>query len=318
MASSLPAIFSTLNYPNVKIPSTPFQVSSSSLKSHKDFPQFNISQRDFVNGLSLMPLLPYLAAPPSEARQVEVGSYLPPSPTDPSFVVFQATPKDTPALRAGPAQCQYLKTKEHAVTRGHSKVAIARCLSAGPPDAPASRDGSMLASISRRGVLGMAIGFSNILLLPVFTEAAGLPPEEKPKLCDEDCEKELENVPMVTTESGLQYKDIKVGGGPSPPIGFQVAANYIAMVPSGQIFDSSLEKGQPYIFRVGAGQVIKGLDEGILTMKVGGKRRLYIPGSLAFPKGLTSAPGRPRVAPNSPVIFDVSLEYIPGLEVDEE
>lgn len=123
--------------------------------------------------------------------------------------------------------------------------------------------------------------------------------------------------PMVTTESGLQYKDIKVGGGPSPPIGFQVAANYVAMIPSGQIFDSSLEKGQPYIFRVGSGQVIKGLDEGMLSMKVGGKRRLYIPGPLAFPKGLTSAPGRPRVAPNSPVIFDVSLEYIPGLS-DEE
>ncbi|KAJ8460898.1 hypothetical protein OPV22_033824 [Ensete ventricosum] len=144
--------------------------------------------------------------------------------------------------------------------------------------------------------------------------STGLPPEEKPRLCDEECEKELENIPMVTTESGLQYKDIKIGEGPSPPIGFQVAANYVAMVPSGQIFDSSLEKGQPYIFRVGAGQVVKGLDEGILGMKVGGKRRLYIPGSLSFPKGLTSAPGRPRVAPNSPVIFDVSLEYVPGLD----
>ena len=64
--------------------------------------------------------------------------------------------------------------------------------------------------------------------------------------------------------------------------------------------------------------MIKGLDEGILTMKTGGKRRIYIPGPLAFPKGLTSAPGRPRVAANSPVVFDVSLEYIPGLEIDEE
>ncbi|KAI4377567.1 hypothetical protein MLD38_015171 [Melastoma candidum] len=70
------------------------------------------------------------------------------------------------------------------------------------------------------------------------------------------------------------------------------------MVPSGQVCDSSLEKGQLYIFRVGAGQAIKGLAEGILSMKVGGKRRLYIPGSLAFPKGLTSAPGRPRVTPS--------------------
>ncbi|XP_059433873.1 peptidyl-prolyl cis-trans isomerase FKBP16-3, chloroplastic [Corylus avellana] len=172
--------------------------------------------------------------------------------------------------------------------------------------------------IRRRDVIGLVFGLSGLFIDSFEAQGAGLPPEQKPRLCDDTCEKELENVPMVTTESGLQYKDIKVGEGPSPPVGFQVAANYVAMVPSGQIFDSSLEKGLPYIFRVGSGQVIQGLDEGILSMKIGGKRRLYIPGSLAFPKGLTSAPGRPRVAPSSPVIFDVSLEYIPGLELDEE
>ncbi|KAJ1410467.1 FKBP-type peptidyl-prolyl cis-trans isomerase domain [Sesbania bispinosa] len=178
---------------------------------------------------------------------------------------------------------------------------------------------AMFNTNSRRDFLGLALGVSGLFIHSLDAAyGAGLPPEEKPKLCDDTCEKELENVPMVTTESGLQYKDIKVGQGPSPPVGFQVAANYVAMVPSGQIFDSSLEKGQLYIFRVGSGQVIKGLDEGILSMKVGGKRRLYIPGSLAFPKGLTSAPGRPRVAPSSPVVFDVSLEYIPGLELEDE
>ncbi|KAG8375900.1 hypothetical protein BUALT_Bualt09G0007200 [Buddleja alternifolia] len=171
--------------------------------------------------------------------------------------------------------------------------------------------------MKRRNLVKIGVGVLSLVSGSKITEAAGLPPEEKPRLCDDACEKELENIPMITTESGLQYKDIKVGGGPSPPVGFQVAANYVAMVPSGQIFDSSLEKRQLYIFRVGAGQVIKGLDEGILSMKVGGKRRLYIPGLLAFPKGLASAPGRPRVGANSPVIFDVSLEYIPGLE-DEE
>ncbi|GAU47204.1 hypothetical protein TSUD_89130 [Trifolium subterraneum] len=182
-----------------------------------------------------------------------------------------------------------------------------------------ANDNAVFNTNSRRDFLGLALGVST-LFVHSFDAAngAGLPPEEKPKLCDDTCEKELENVPMVTTESGLQYKDIKVGQGPSPPVGFQVAANYVAMVPSGQIFDSSLEKGQLYIFRVGSGQVIKGLDEGLLSMKVGGKRRLYIPGPLAFPKGLNSAPGRPRVAPNSPVVFDVSLEYVPGLEVDDE
>ncbi|KAL8201816.1 hypothetical protein R6Q57_010963 [Mikania cordata] len=172
--------------------------------------------------------------------------------------------------------------------------------------------------VNRRIVIGLSLSASSLLLHSPNVESAGLPPQEIPKLCDESCEKELENVPMVTTESGLQYKDIKVGSGPTPPIGYQVAANYVAMVPSGQVFDSSLEKRQVYIFRVGSGQVVKGLDEGILSMKVGGKRRLYVPGSLAFPKGLTSAPGRPRVAPNSPVVFDVSLEYIPGLDYDDE
>uniref|UniRef100_A0A7N0RID3 peptidylprolyl isomerase n=1 Tax=Kalanchoe fedtschenkoi TaxID=63787 RepID=A0A7N0RID3_KALFE len=172
--------------------------------------------------------------------------------------------------------------------------------------------------LKRRNLIAAVVGASGVFLGSRYANGAGLPPEEKPRLCDDTCEKELENKPMVTTESGLQYKDIKVGQGPSPPVGFQVAAHYVAMVPSGQIFDSSLEKGTPYIFRVGSGQVIKGLDEGLLTMKAGGLRRLYIPGPLAFPKGLASAPGRPRVAPNSPVVFDVNLLYIPGLELDEE
>ncbi|KAI3963041.1 hypothetical protein MKW98_028981 [Papaver atlanticum] len=172
--------------------------------------------------------------------------------------------------------------------------------------------------IKRRDMIGLALSIPSLVMSSSDAKGAGLPPEEKPRLCDAACEKELENAPMVTTESGLQYKDIIVGRGPTPPTGFQVAANYVAMVPSGQIFDSSLEKGLPYIFRVGSGQVIKGLDEGLLTMQTGGKRRLYIPGPLAFPKGLVSAPGRPRVAANSPVVFDVSLEYIPGLEADEE
>ncbi|CDP06229.1 unnamed protein product [Coffea canephora] len=223
-------------------------------------------------------------------------------------------------LPSGPACITSFKTKQQTTTKSQMQgVAIRCCSSSGlrVQDATASQCGKVC-SINRRDVLGMAFGLSSILLFSFSSEAAGLPPEQKPRLCDDDCEKELENVPMVTTVSGLQYKDIKVGGGPSPPVGFQVAANYVAMVPSGQIFDSSLEKGQPYIFRVGSGQVIKGLDEGILSMRVGGKRRLYIPGSLAFPKGLNSAPGRPRVAAYSPVIFDVSLEYIPGLELEEE
>ncbi|KAL5576235.1 hypothetical protein UlMin_017934 [Ulmus minor] len=202
------------------------------------------------------------------------------------------------------------------VGNGGFSGAVVKCSNLGLEASRGRENGDGFKVSKRREVIGLVLG--SVFVGSFGANGAGLPPEEKPKLCDDACEKELENVPMVTTESGLQYKDIKVGVGPSPPVGFQVAANYVAMVPSGQIFDSSLEKGQIYIFRVGSGQVIKGLDEGLLSMKIGGKRRLYIPGSLAFPKGLNSAPGRPRVAPNSPVVFDVSLEYIPGLEFDEE
>ncbi|TVU04786.1 hypothetical protein EJB05_47920 [Eragrostis curvula] len=191
--------------------------------------------------------------------------------------------------------------------RALSSEAACSCRAAAGGSAAQCGAADEFAVSTRRSLLGVALSASAFGLAAFDAVAGGLPPEEKPKLCDAACESELENVggkvPMVTTESGLQYKDIKVGEGPSPPVGFQVAANYVAMVPNGQIFDSSLEKGQPYIFRVGSGQVIKGLDEGILTMKVGGLRRLYIPGPLAFPKGLTSAPGRPRVPPNSPVVF---------------
>lgn len=70
--------------------------------------------------------------------------------------------------------------------------------------------------------------------------------------------------------------------------------------------------------RFGTGAVIPGLDEGLKTMKVGGVRRLYIPGDMAFPKGLPAAAGRARVQPASPVIFDVQLLYIPGFDEDDE
>ncbi|KAK3124007.1 hypothetical protein QOZ80_8AG0639220 [Eleusine coracana subsp. coracana] len=222
-------------------------------------------------------------------------------------------------LPSGPRRASTARLRQGNAFRSRARSSEAACCcrvagggaaQCGEPDESVISGGSS----TRRSLLGVAMGASAFGLAAFDAVAGGLPPEEKPKLCDAACENELENVPMVTTESGLQYKDIKVGEGPSPPVGFQVAANYVAMVPNGQIFDSSLEKGQPYIFRVGSGQVIKGLDEGILSMKVGGLRRLYIPGPLAFPKGLTSAPGRPRVPPNSPVVFDVNLLYIPGLD----
>eukprot|EP00192_Tetraselmis_astigmatica_P019744 CAMPEP_0117677598 /NCGR_PEP_ID=MMETSP0804-20121206/16830_1 /TAXON_ID=1074897 /ORGANISM="Tetraselmis astigmatica, Strain CCMP880" /LENGTH=223 /DNA_ID=CAMNT_0005486891 /DNA_START=122 /DNA_END=793 /DNA_ORIENTATION=- len=136
-------------------------------------------------------------------------------------------------------------------------------------------------------------------------------------VCDSDCISQLDSIETVTTPSGLQYKDIVKGKGPSPPTGFQVTVHYVAMTPEGKVFASSYESGKPYDVRVGAGQIVPGLDEGLKTMQIGGKRRIYVPGELAFPKGLSSAPGRPRIPPNSPVVFDVNLLLIPGIDPDD-
>lgn len=71
-----------------------------------------------------------------------------------------------------------------------------------------------------------------------------------------------------------------------------MVCDYVASTPQGAVFDSSLDRGAPYIIRVGAGQIMAGLDEGLQSMKLGGVRRLYVPGPLAFPKGLSAAAGR--------------------------
>ncbi|GMH36343.1 hypothetical protein BSKO_04211 [Bryopsis sp. KO-2023] len=169
----------------------------------------------------------------------------------------------------------------------------------------------------RRAVLGGG-------LLGVATLLSGSNPREAraesitSDLCGKDCLELINSSKLQTTASGLQYIDIKEGKGPTPPIGFQVVASYIAMTAEGRVFNSSFDSGKPFDIRVGAETLIPGLDEGILTMRTGGIRRLYIPGNLAFAKPLASAPGRARVLANTPVIFDVQLLYIPGVDVDDE
>lgn len=185
--------------------------------------------------------------------------------------------------------------------------------------APAQRCCSHPDTTDRRTVLSHIASLAAALTISWESAAfaTSLPVEAQDNsklLCGPECMSTLDQIKMVNLPSGLQYREIKEGSGPIPPVGFQVVANYVAMVPNGKIFDNSLEKGRPYDVRVGAGQVIPGLDEGMKSMKVGGIRRLYIPGNLAFPKGLSSGPGRPRVPPASPVVFDVQLLYVPGLD----
>lgn len=107
----------------------------------------------------------------------------------------------------------------------------------------------------------------------------------------------------ITTESGLKYVDEIVGMGESPKPGQRVAVHYTGTLENGQKFDSSLDRGQPFVFQIGMGRVIKGWDEGVMTMKVGGKRRLIIPPDLGY--GARGAGG--VIPPNATLIFEVEL-----------
>jgi FKBP-type peptidyl-prolyl cis-trans isomerase len=107
----------------------------------------------------------------------------------------------------------------------------------------------------------------------------------------------------VTTPSGLKYTDLVVGTGVQPKSGQTVVVHYTGWLTNGQKFDSSKDRNQPFSFTLGKKQVIAGWDEGLSTMKVGGKRRLTIPPDLGY-----GARGAGNVIPpNATLIFEVEL-----------
>ena len=107
----------------------------------------------------------------------------------------------------------------------------------------------------------------------------------------------------TTTDSGLKYEDLKVGDGPSPLMGQTVRVHYIGRLENGKEFNNShtMGAGQPIEFKLG--KVIAGWNEGLQTMKVGGKRKLWIPSKLAY--GPTGNP--PNIPPNANLEFEIEL-----------
>ncbi|MBE9208963.1 FKBP-type peptidyl-prolyl cis-trans isomerase [Nostoc sp. LEGE 06077] len=108
---------------------------------------------------------------------------------------------------------------------------------------------------------------------------------------------------VVTTPSGLKYVEIKEGTGVTPKSGQTVVVHYTGTLEDGTKFDSSRDRDRPFSFTIGVGQVIKGWDEGLSTMKVGGQRELIIPAELGY--GSRGAGG--VIPPNATLLFDVEL-----------
>ena len=146
------------------------------------------------------------------------------------------------------------------------------------------------------------LGLSPAALVPAVLAAALV---VAPAVAQEEKKSETK---MHTTPSGLQWTDTKEGTGPSPKTGQICVMDYTGWLwengAKGKKFDSSIDRGKPFEFPIGQGRVIKGWDEGVATMKVGGKRTLLIPPQLGY--GARGTPGGP-IPPNATLLFEVEL-----------
>jgi FKBP-type peptidyl-prolyl cis-trans isomerase len=150
------------------------------------------------------------------------------------------------------------------------------------------------ARLKLKSVFGVCLGFS---LLAVQLTAAPHSFAKKDTKMTQSPSKE------VTTASGLKYIDEVVGSGAAPRVGQTVVVHYTGWLTNGTKFDSSVDRNQPFTFPLGQGQVIKGWDEGVATMKIGGKRKLTIPPELGY--GARGAGG--VIPPNATLVFEVQL-----------
>ena len=107
----------------------------------------------------------------------------------------------------------------------------------------------------------------------------------------------------IKTASGLRYVDLVKGTGANPQLGQNVTVNYVGTLADGTKFDSSYDRGQPYTTRLAPDSVIQGWVEGVMTMKVGGKRKLIVPPELGYgAKG-----SAPKIPPNATLTFEIEL-----------
>ena len=113
----------------------------------------------------------------------------------------------------------------------------------------------------------------------------------------------VDSAALTKTESGLQYQDVTVGNGAEAKQGQTAVVHYTGWLTNGTKFDSSRDRGEPFSCPIGEGQVIRGWDEGVAGMKVGGRRKLVIPADLGY--GEMGAP--PVIPPGATLVFDVEL-----------
>lgn len=124
----------------------------------------------------------------------------------------------------------------------------------------------------------------------------------------------LDEKKLKTTASGLKIEDVKVGDGDEATAGSVVEVDYTGWLEDGTKFDSSIDRGRPFTLTLGAGQVIKGWDEGVAGMKAGGKRRLQIPPELGY--GDRGAGG--KIPPGATLVFEIDLLKVkPGVKIED-
>lgn len=144
---------------------------------------------------------------------------------------------------------------------------------------------------------------SALVLFALFLSACGGSGDARGAAGGNAGEFEIDSAALTSTPSGLQYQDVVTGSGAEAAPGQTAVVHYTGWLTDGTKFDSSRDRGEPFSFSLGAGQVIAGWDQGVAGMKVGGRRKLVIPPDLGYgPRG-----SPPVIPPDATLVFDVEL-----------